>query len=212
MRAVVSTRYGPPEVLRLQDLPTPTPPEERGAHPHSGDFCDVERLLPPRAEADSRLPDHGAADIGVGCAQTTGTGLGAVRGSGCGRIGRPASGAVGTSAVQLARHIGAQVTGVCRISGPDRIVDVSTVPRTSRVPRRRAVAAARRARSRRPGVPRPRRMVVSVHCGVNRAVRGRRLQHAKPAAVDEAPPIETTRRRPVTSPPCRRRVAGCVTR
>jgi NADPH:quinone reductase-like Zn-dependent oxidoreductase len=67
-----------------------------------------------------------------------------------------ASGAVGTSAVQLARHIGAQVTGVCRISGPDRIVDVSTVPRTSRVPRRRAVAAARRARSRRPGVPGPR--------------------------------------------------------
>ena len=25
MRAAVCTRYGPPEVLRLQDLPTPTP-------------------------------------------------------------------------------------------------------------------------------------------------------------------------------------------
>ena len=182
MRAVVCTRYGPPEVLRLQDLPTPTPPEERGAHPHSGDFCDVERLLPPRAEADSRLPDHGAADIGVVCAQTTGTGRGAVKGSGCGRIGRPASGAVGTSAVQLARHIGAQ---------DRRLQDQRT---------RSHSLMFRRFRG-------PHVCLV----GGRSQQLGERVAGVLASRV-RAPPIETTRRRPVTSPPCRRRVAGCVTR
>ena len=91
MRAVVCTRYGPPEVLRLKELATPTPRKNelrtriRATAVTSSD-CHVQGLrLTPAHRIMARLA-----------------------------LGWNAPRAVGTSAVQLVRHIGAEVTGEIR--------------------------------------------------------------------------------------------------
>ena len=236
MKAVVCTRYGPPEVLRIQELATPVPAKNevririRATAVTSSD-CYVRGLnlspayrlmarialgwIAPRqpvlgmvlsGEVDAVGP--GARQFGVGdrvfgfdrrrfgtyaeyvCwpedgilatrpANLTDEGAAAVpyggllalhflRRAGVGRGQRVlvygASGAVGTSAVQLARHFGAEVTGVCSTAnvdlvaslGASRVIDYTRVEPTDETARfdvildavgkRKSAAALRRYR------------------------------------------------------------------
>lgn len=194
VRAVVCTRYGPPEVLRLEELAAPTPRKNEVlirilATAVTSSDCYVRGLrLTPAYRIMART--------GLERAEATGNGNGALGGSGLGRTGRPVlrggcpvfgfnrhrfgtyaqyvcwpedgplamrpvnlsdeeaaaipyggllalhflrkadvragqrvlvygtSGAVGTSAVQLARLMGGEVTGVCSTANMDLVASL----------------------------------------------------------------------------------------
>jgi NADPH:quinone reductase-like Zn-dependent oxidoreductase len=86
MKAVVHDRYGPPDVLRLEEVDPPVPQAD-------------EVLVRIRATTVNRTDCHRLklADVGPGTRVLV----------------YGASGSIGTAAVQLARHFGADVTAVC---------------------------------------------------------------------------------------------------
>ncbi len=140
VKAVVCTRYGPPEVLRVQDVPVPVPRRNEvrirvAAAAVTSSDCYVRGLnLPARYRLAARLalgltkPRRailgmvlaGQVESAKEAAAVPYGGLLALhflRRAGVHGGQRVAvygaSGVVGTSAVQLARHFGADVTGVC---------------------------------------------------------------------------------------------------
>ena len=120
MNAVVSTRYGPPEVVQVEERATPLPrcwPEDGLLAGRPANLTDEEAAAVPYA---GLLAMHFLRKAGVRTGQRV--------------LVYGASGAVGTSAVQLARHFGAQVTGVCSAANVDlvaslgatRVIDYAT--------------------------------------------------------------------------------------
>ena len=88
MKAVVCTRYGPPEVLRLEELATPVPRKNEVririlATAVTSSDCYVRGLRP-----EPRLPAHGATRTRLERAQATRARHGALGGGGLGRAGR----------------------------------------------------------------------------------------------------------------------------
>jgi NADPH:quinone reductase-like Zn-dependent oxidoreductase len=94
MRAAVCTRYGPPEVLQLQDVEKPVPKDNQV-------LTHVEVAAIPYG---GLLALHFLRKGNIRCGQQV--------------LIYGASGAVGTSAVQLAKHFGAVVTAVWRLGSP----------------------------------------------------------------------------------------------
>jgi NADPH:quinone reductase-like Zn-dependent oxidoreductase len=139
MRAVVCDRYGPPEVLRLEEVAKPVPkPDE---------VLEVFGVNAWRFGAHAEfvcLPEHGPLarkPAGVSFEEAAAVCDGAILALGClrpadVRKGRSvliygASGSIGTAAVQLARYFGASVTAVCDAKnaelagslGADEVID-----------------------------------------------------------------------------------------
>jgi NADPH:quinone reductase-like Zn-dependent oxidoreductase len=236
MKAVVCTRYGPPEVLRVEELATPVPRKNQvrirvlatavtssDCYVRGLDLSPAYRIMArlalgwsaPRqpvlgmvlsGEVDSVGPDVRSFEVGdrvfgfnrhrfgtyAQCVCWPEDGLLATRPgnltdeesaaipyggllalhflrkagvrAGQGVLVFGASGAVGTSAVQLARHLGAEVTGVCSTANVDlvtslgatRVVDYTTEDFTGRAERydlvfdavgkKKSAAALRRCR------------------------------------------------------------------
>jgi NADPH:quinone reductase-like Zn-dependent oxidoreductase len=117
MKAIVCTKYGPPEVLQLQEVEKPTPKqaakssnityEEAAAIPYGG-LLALHFLRQGQIQSRQHVLIYGA------------------------------SGAVGTAAVQLARSFGATVTGVCSSThvalvqslGAEHVLDYTKEERT----------------------------------------------------------------------------------
>jgi NADPH:quinone reductase-like Zn-dependent oxidoreductase len=198
MKAVVQHRYGPPDVLRIEEVERPIPGEHdvlihvrattvsqsdthaRGAHPfawrfvaglrrprwrclgvefagvveaiggavtefRAGDevFGQPSRFFGAHAEyivlsesapvsaKPANLPFDEAAAVGDGSSQALDALRQAKVGPGSNIVIYGASGSLGTAAVQIAKHLGARVTGVCgpthlelvRSLGADEVVD-----------------------------------------------------------------------------------------
>lgn len=124
MKAAVQRMYGPPEVLHLEEVQKPVPGENdllikvRATTATSGDWHmrkgDPFAVRLFNGPTRPRRPILGSALSG----EVEPTALFFLWEKGRDCPGRKeliygASGAVGTSAVQLARHFGAEVTGVC---------------------------------------------------------------------------------------------------
>jgi len=103
MRAVVHDRYGPPDVLRLDDVERPL--REDG----------------PLARKPNNMTFEEAAAVcdGVILARTCLRWAGVREGQRIVVYG--ASGSIGTAGVQLAKHLGAHVTAVCNTANVDRV-------------------------------------------------------------------------------------------
>ena len=150
MNAVESTRYGPPEVVQVEERATPLPrcwPEDGLLAGRPANLTDEEAAAVPYG---GLLALHFLRTAGVRAGQRV--------------LVYGASGAVGTSAVQLARHLGAEVTGVCSTAnldlvaslGATTVIDYTCEDFTSRAERydlifdtvgkRKSAAALRRGR------------------------------------------------------------------
>jgi NADPH:quinone reductase-like Zn-dependent oxidoreductase len=114
MKAIVSTGGGPPDVLQLREVDKPIPKEDQ---------------VLIRIEASNMTYEQAAA-LPIG-------GLTALHFLGKGHIQKGtsaliygASGSVGTFAVQLARHFGARVTGVCSTAKLEAAASLPAWPAT----------------------------------------------------------------------------------
>jgi NADPH:quinone reductase-like Zn-dependent oxidoreductase len=110
MRAVVCIRYGPPEVLQLRDLPKPMP-RERLRLPQKA-------ILGPKP---SNVTYEEAAAIPYGGLLALFFLKKADIQSRKSVLVYGASRAIGTSAIQLAKYFGAEVTGVCSTANLDLV-------------------------------------------------------------------------------------------
>jgi NADPH:quinone reductase-like Zn-dependent oxidoreductase len=119
LKAILHTRYGPPDLLQLKEVETPSPKDASSGAAGGGH---AEYACLPETGAVAIKPDSLSWEQAVAIPFGANTALHFLRDLGKIRAGQDlliigASGAIGSAGVQLAKHFGARVTGVC--SGPN---------------------------------------------------------------------------------------------